>query len=246
MTIMGTQSPFWLDPRDRTYFPDVELAMVEPNGLLAVGGDLSPERLLSAYRHGIFPWYSEGQPILWWSPNPRAVLYLDQIRISQSLRKAIRRQNYVLRLDTSFAEVVAACATARGPDTGTWITEEMAFAYQQLYKLGYAHSIEVWRDNRLVGGLYGVALGRIFFGESMFSYERDASKIALVALVKHLAGYDFTFIDCQVASAHLSSLGATNVPRKQFAQDVAYYSAKEQDAAVWFNFITREKLMSML
>lgn len=246
MTHMRSQAPFWLDPKDRIRFPDVELAMTEPNGLLAVGGDLSIERLLTAYRSGIFPWYSNGQPILWWSPNPRAVLYLDKLKISRSLKKTLRKDNYELRLDSAFMQVIDACASARGPATGTWITEEMAYAYQRLHEQGYAHSIEVWRDHRLVGGLYGVSLGKVFFGESMFSRERDASKIALTALVKHLQKFEFAFIDCQVASAHLSSLGACNIPRQRFIHELAIVCDQQPAPAVWTEFISRHELVTML
>lgn len=245
MTMMGAQAPFWLDPKDRTGFPDVELAMTEPNGLLAVGGDLSTERLLTAYQAGIFPWYSEGQPILWWSPNPRAILYLDQIYISRSLKKTIRKNDYALKLDTAFAQVIEACATARGATTGTWITEEMACAYQRLHHEGHAHSIEVWREQHLVGGLYGIAIGKVFFGESMFSRERDTSKIALAALVKHLDKHNFGFIDCQVASAHLSSLGAVSIPRKEFVEQVARFSRQQAAQNAWTGFIGRKELLDL-
>jgi leucyl/phenylalanyl-tRNA--protein transferase len=246
MTIMGAQAPFWLDPRERNSFPDVELAMTEPNGLLAVGGDLSTERLLTAYQAGIFPWYSDGQPILWWSPNPRAVLYLDQLYISRSLNKSLRKNDYVLKNDTAFDQVIEACATARGPTTGTWITAEMAFAYQRLHQEGHAHSIEVWRGRHLVGGLYGIAIGKVFFGESMFSRERDTSKIALAALVKHLGKHNFGFIDCQVASGHLSSLGAVDIPRKDFVEKVAVFSRQQNSQDVWSGFISRNELLDLL
>ncbi|QKT02361.1 leucyl/phenylalanyl-tRNA--protein transferase [Ectothiorhodospiraceae bacterium 2226] len=208
----------WLDPHHDAAFPDVSYALREPDGLLALGGDLHPERLLRAYRQGIFPWYSAGQPIMWWSPDPRAVLLPGELRVSRSLRKALRRGDYRVTLDTAFEQVVQACAAPRGDGLGTWITAEMAAAYARLHALGYAHSIEVWRDEELIGGLYGVALGRVFFGESMFSRARDGSKIALVYLVRQLARWGFELIDCQVRSEHLDSLGARCIPREAFAK----------------------------
>ena len=193
-------------------FPEVECALQHPNGLLAVGGDLSSERLLHAYRQGIFPWFSEGQPILWWAPDPRAVLLPGGIRISRSLRKTLRQDCFTLSADAAFAEVIRQCAAPRDAGDGTWITPHMIDAYRRLHALGHARSIEVWQDTNLVGGLYGVALGRVFFGESMFSRARDASKTALVALTR--LGY--RLIDCQLPNAHLMSLGAQNVPRRWF------------------------------
>jgi len=194
-----------------------------PEGLLAVGGDLSSERLLAAYRLGIFPWYSTGQPILWWSPDPRAVLYPEQLKISRSLRRTLRSNRYRVTLDRHFREVMLACAAPRSQylGGGTWITDEMVTAYCRLHELGLAHSIETWLGNRLTGGLYGVALGGVFFGESMFSRESDASKVALVALVQRLRMWGFALIDCQVPSAHLSSLGAVNIPREQFQRELS-------------------------
>lgn len=202
-------------------FPPVEQAT--PEGLLAIGGDLSSERLLDAYRRGIFPWYSVGQPILWWSPDPRAVLYLDRFKISRSLAKRLRRKTYEVTLDTSFGEVVTACAAPRQKDpvAGTWITREMARAYNKLHSIGYAHSVEAWFEGRLVGGLYGLALGRGFFGESMFSNMTDASKVALAALVEHLLRLGFQFVDCQLPSPHILSLGAVEVPRSRFLRELA-------------------------
>lgn len=197
-------------------FPPVEQAT--PEGLLAIGGDLSSERLLEAYRRGIFPWYSAGQPILWWSPDPRAVLYLDQFRVSRSLKKRLRKNTYTVTLDTRFGEVVDACAAPRqnDPVSGTWITLDMAKAYNRLHDMGYAHSVETWFDGHLVGGLYGLALGRGFFGESMFSSMTDASKVALAALVEHLRGWGYSFVDCQLPSPHILSLGAVEIPRSRF------------------------------
>jgi len=197
-------------------FPDVEYA--GPEGLLAVGGDLDTGRLLAAYRHGIFPWYSEDQPILWGSPDPRAILLPDNLKISRSLRKTFRKNIFRVTLDQRFAQVIQACAnTRRGDtDTGTWITAEMMDAYIKLYETGYAHSVEVWHDDKLVGGLYGLALGKAFFGESMFSHMTDASKTGFCFLVRQLEKWGYQFIDCQVESVHLASLGARPVPRKQF------------------------------
>ena len=197
-------------------FPDVEYA--GPEGLLAVGGDLDTERVLAAYRQGIFPWYSHDQPILWWSPDPRAVLLPGNLKISRSLRKTIRKKIFRVTLDQDFAGVIRACASSRRGDTGTgtWITPEMIDAYINLYKLGYAHSVEVWHDNKLVGGLYGVSLGKAFFGESMFTRMTDASKVGFSFLVRQLEKWRYDFIDCQVESQHLASLGAQPIPRKRF------------------------------
>lgn len=207
--------PYWLEPDSPPEdFPSVEFALIEPNGLLAVGGDLSPERLLAAYRRGIFPWYSEGQPILWWSPAPRAVLFPERIRVSRSLRKVVRRGLFQVSIDTAFREVVAACAAPRDAEGGTWITPRMQEAYVHLHRLGWAHSVECRHEGRLVGGLYGVALGRVFFGESMFSRMNDASKVAL----EYLTRMDYRLIDCQLPSPHLARMGAIELPRGQFLE----------------------------
>jgi leucyl/phenylalanyl-tRNA--protein transferase len=210
----------WLpdNPAHDAPFPPLAVALREPNGLLALGGDLSPERLLAAYRRGIFPWYSEGEPILWWSPDPRMVLFPEELRITRAFAKVLRNRPYEVRLDTAFAQVVAACATTpREGQAGTWITPEMQAAYRRLHELGYAHSVETWVDGRLAGGLYGIALGRAFYGESMFSRQRDASKIALAHLCAHLKRRGFGIIDCQMETAHLSSLGARPIPRQEFS-----------------------------
>ncbi len=199
-------------------FPELRAALSEPNGLLAVGGDLAPRRLLEAYRRGIFPWYEKDQPILWWSPDPRSVLYPEQMHVSRSLHKSLHRDSLRIRLDHNFAEVIRACAAPRSKANGTWITREMYQAFNELHALGVAHSVEVWRDDKLVGGLYGIAMGSIFFGESMFSKERDASKIALFHLVEKLKADHFTLIDCQVHSEHLARMGATEIPRAKFIQ----------------------------
>jgi len=206
----------WLS-KESYQFPPTSSAMLEPNGLLAVGGDLSATRLVKAYSMGIFPWFSEMQPILWWSPDPRSVLIPDKLHISRSLRKSIRQGIFKVSADRAFTKVVECCSQPRGGETGTWITAEMKDAYSQLHDTGIAHSIEVWdQQNNLVGGLYGVALGKVFFGESMFSIQTDASKVAVVAMVSHLQRYDFSIIDCQIESAHLNSLGATNISRQHF------------------------------
>ena len=201
-------------------FPPVSRAMREPNGLLAAGGDLRPERLLAAYRRGIFPWYEQGQPILWWSPDPRAVLYPDSLRVSRSLRRTLARGELRTTFDTAFEAVIAGCAAPRPDAVGTWITAEMAAAYTTLHGLGWAHSVETRRGDTLVGGLYGVAIGRVFFGESMFSRVTDASKVALVALAAELRERGFALIDCQVASPHLASLGAVEIPRPEFVRQL--------------------------
>ncbi len=198
-------------------FPPASRALRDPNGLLAAGGDLSPERLLAAYRQGIFPWYSAGEPILWWSPDPRMVLFPDAMRITRSLAKTLKNADYEVRLDTAFAQVVAACAaTPRPGQSGTWITAEMQAAYARLHALGHAHSVEVWRAGRLIGGLYGVTVGRVFCGESMFSHATDASKIALAHLCRYLAARGYGIIDCQMETAHLASLGARPLPRADY------------------------------
>ncbi|MDX5363008.1 MAG: leucyl/phenylalanyl-tRNA--protein transferase [Pseudazoarcus pumilus] len=206
----------WLDGVPA--FPPLEAALDDPPGLLAAGGELSPAWLLAAYRRGIFPWYSEGQPILWWSPDPRLILTPSAIRISRSLGKVLRRGRFEIRLDTAFAEVVAACAGPRRGASGTWITPEMQQAYVRMHELGYAHSVEAWDEGRLVGGLYGMALGRAFFGESMFSRATDASKACLAHLARHLESLKFAVIDCQMTTAHLVSLGAHEVPRAEFCR----------------------------
>jgi leucyl/phenylalanyl-tRNA--protein transferase len=206
----------WLSPEP--VFPPVEQALTDPNGLLAAGGDLSPERILAAYRRGIFPWYSAGEPILWWSPDPRMVLFPAEFKISRSLAKTLRNKDYQIRLDTAFAQVMAACAAVpRLGQHGTWITVEMQSAYARLHELGYAHSVEVWTENSLVGGLYGLALGRAFYGESMFSRRTGASKIALAHLCHHLQSQGFGIIDCQMETTHLASLGARLIARSNFS-----------------------------
>lgn len=197
-------------------FPNPELALEEPNGLLAIGGDLSAPRLLEAYNKGIFPWFTEDSPILWWSPNPRAVLFLDQLKISRSLKKILQKNLFEISFNRAFEQVIKACAEPRKHEDSTWITEEMIEAYIELHRAGIAHSVEVWQHQKLVGGLYGVTIGGVFCGESMFSRVSNASKIALVYLVEHLQQRNFSLIDCQIMNPHLASLGAINIPRKQF------------------------------
>jgi leucyl/phenylalanyl-tRNA--protein transferase len=205
----------WLRPTDP--FPPLERALSDPDGLLAAGGTLDAPRLIDAYRRGIFPWSSEGQPLLWWSPDPRMVLFTDEFRMSRSLRKRVREGRFEIRVDSAFDDVMAACAEPRDGQAGTWITAAMRRAYGELHRRGYAHSVEAWREGRLVGGLYGVALGRVFFGESMFARETDASKVALARLVALLREQGVPMIDCQQDTAHLASLGARPIPRAEFA-----------------------------
>lgn len=209
----------WLE--DNGYrFPPVEQALTEPDGLLAAGGSLQPDILLDAYRHGIFPWYSEGQPILWWSPDPRCVLFPEKLKISRSLRKTLNKGLFGITENTAFREVMQACAGPRRRETGTWITADMLNAYCRMHELGHAHSIECWRDGHLVGGLYGMRIGQMFFGESMFSRETDASKAALAHLCRHVQP---RLIDVQVYSAHMASLGAELIPRARFIRYVEDY-----------------------
>ncbi len=202
-------------------FPEVARALRDPNGLLAAGADLRVPRLLDAYRRGIFPWYSGDPPILWWSPDPRMVLFTGEFRISRSLHKSLRKRHFEIRTDHALERVIDACAAPRAHQDGTWIDQDMKAAYLELFRQGYAHSVECWRDDELVGGLYGVAIGRMFFGESMFMREADASKVALAALVRQLIEWDFPLIDCQMETAHLASLGARRLSREDFIRRVA-------------------------
>ena len=215
-----TLQPIWITedaPLDA--FPDVSFAMIQPNGLLAVGGDLSPDRLLHAYRRGIFPWFSDAQPILWWAPDPRAVLLPEAIKISRSLRKTLRREVFQVTFDRAFPRVIEACAAPRSRQNDTWITTPMVAAYCELHARGVAHSVECWQDGALAGGLYGVAIGKIFFGESMFSHVSDASKVALASLCR--SGYEL--IDCQLPSEHLKRMGAIDIPRREFMDKLAHW-----------------------
>jgi leucyl/phenylalanyl-tRNA--protein transferase len=208
-------------------FPPVERALEDPAGLLAAGGCLSPEWLIEAYRHGIFPWYSQGEPILWWSPDQRMVLFPDEIRISRSLAKRLRRGDAQVRCDSAFTEVISACAAPRAGATGTWITAEILEAYQRLFALGWAHSVETWVEGELVGGLYGIAIGKVFYGESMFSRANDTSKIALAHLAKDLARQGFAVMDCQMRTAHLASMGAREIDRAEFKALLAAHASGE-------------------
>lgn len=224
---------YWVaDQRLAPEFPPTSRALEDPQGLLAVGGDLSPERLLDAYSRGIFPWYSDGQPLLWWSPTPRAVLAPGDVRVPRSLRKRVRNGGFELSFDRDFDGVIEGCRAPRDDDAGTWITDDMRAAYSTLHAGGYAHSIECWSEDRLVGGLYGVAIGRLFCGESMFSRARDASKVAFVHLCRLLESWDYALIDCQLPTAHLRTLGAREVDRDEFeAQlDFAVECAPRADA----------------
>ncbi|MBI2792913.1 MAG: leucyl/phenylalanyl-tRNA--protein transferase [Gammaproteobacteria bacterium] len=232
---MSLQIPFYLTA-DEDYFPNPNLALSEPNGLLAIGGDLSPKRLLAAYRQGIFPWY-DNEPILWWSPHPRTVLFLNDIHLSASLKKTIRRHDFEIKLDENFPQVIKECATPQirqgKMQEETWITPKMQQAYIQLHQLGYAHSLEVYAQDTLIGGIYGIALGKLFFGESMFSKKPSASKIALVYLARQLQSWGYEFIDCQLWSPHLGSMGAITLPRPLFLEKVMQNNQYETTAEKW-------------
>jgi leucyl/phenylalanyl-tRNA--protein transferase len=208
----------WLEPHEP--FPPVEQALREPNGLLAAGGDLSTGRLLDAYARGIFPWFNGDDPLLWWSPDPRMVLVVGELHLSRSLRRTMRSGEFHVTMDTAFGEVMAGCAEPRSGQDGTWITPEMIEAYTRLAALGHAHSVEAWTGGVLAGGLYGVAIGKMFFGESMFARRSDASKVAFASLVRQFQRWDFELIDCQMATGHLASLGAREIPRSEFLAHV--------------------------
>jgi leucyl/phenylalanyl-tRNA---protein transferase len=214
----------WLDPKILA-FPNTSTALASPNGLLAAGGQLSPEWLLEAYSQGIFPWFSDDEPILWWSPSPRTIIYIDQLHVSRSLQKAIRRSSFSISFDQAFTDVMIACAQPRANQDGdgTWISDDIIDAYSELHRLGHAHSIEVWEGDELVGGLYGIAIGRMFFGESMFSRRTNSSKIALFHLVEQLKQWHYIAIDCQVHNNHLASLGAVEIPRKTLEELLQQY-----------------------
>ncbi len=223
-----------LDPNNPEQdFPWVSKALREPDGLLAVGGCLSPNRLLNAYRHGIFPWYNPGEPILWWSPDPRLVLFPDQLVISRSLSKTLRKNRFSVTFDQAFDEVIAACAYPRKDAAGTWITPEIDAAYQQLHQAGFAHSVETWLGDELVGGLYGIALGQVFFGESMFHTQTDASKVAFATLVKQLKSWDYQLIDCQIHTRHLESFGAQEIDRNYFTKLLDRYCDAFVEPHAW-------------
>lgn len=221
----------WLESGDA--FPPLSRALRDPNGLLAAGGDLTPQRLVEAYSRGIFPWFNPGEPILWWSPDPRMVLFPGELRVSRSLNKTLKKRDYDIRVDTAFAAVMEGCAEPRSGRHGTWITSSMIAAYLNLHRMGLAHSVETWRHGELIGGLYGVALGRMFYGESMFSRASDASKIAFVHLVRQLERWGFGLIDCQMKTAHLASLGAREIPRKAFVQRLAELIESSDEPGHW-------------
>jgi leucyl/phenylalanyl-tRNA--protein transferase len=221
----------WLGRGDP--FPAPERALRNPNGLLAAGGDLSLERLLAAYRRGVFPWFSGDEPILWWSPDPRMVLYCAELKVSRSLAKSTRNKGFEVRIDTAFARVLEGCAGPRADGAGTWLGQDMRQAYARLHRAGYAHSFETWRGAELVGGLYGVALGRMFFGESMYSRQADASKVALVALVGELRERGFPLIDCQVRTPLLAALGAREIPRRSFLRELAALVHYDEPPGKW-------------
>jgi len=225
---------YLLDPKDpQAPFPDAETAEREPDGLLAVGGDLSATRLVNAYRCGIFPWFGEGDPILWWSPDPRTALFPERLRVSRSLRKTLRKGVFRATADRDFDAVILACAQPRTVDKGTWLVPEMIAAYQRLHRQGLAHSIEVWRDGALAGGLYGVAIGRVFFGESMFTRVTDASKVALVHLCQRLMERGFRLIDCQVLTAHLVRMGAVQIRRADFIHMLDHWCRRSDWHGSW-------------
>jgi leucyl/phenylalanyl-tRNA---protein transferase len=214
-------------------FPPVDRALDDPNGLLAVGGGLGVARLVAAYARGIFPWFNEGDPVLWWCPDPRMVLPTDAVHVSRSLRRRFRRGDFTITMDRAFAQVVDACAGPRRHESGTWLVPAMKRAYTRLFAAGLAHSIEVWMDGALAGGLYGVALGRMFYGESMFSSRTDGSKLAIVALAAQLARWDYPLIDCQMRTDHLASLGALEIPRRQFVGRVEALVQRDGQPPPW-------------
>lgn len=221
----------WLGAHDP--FPPVEHARAEPNGLLAAGADLAVARLVTAYRNGIFPWYSEGQPVLWWSPDPRMVLFPHEFKLSRSLSKRIARRDYEVRADSAFDAVIRCCAAPRPSQEGTWITEDMIVAYNALHRAGHAHCVETWIGGTLAGGLYGVAIGRMFYGESMFTDVSDASKIALAHLVRQLERWSFEMIDCQMTTSHLARFGACEIPRIEFMRKLSTLVNYPDTASKW-------------
>jgi leucyl/phenylalanyl-tRNA--protein transferase len=221
----------WLTDNDD--FPPVEQALTEPNGLLAAGDSIPSSRLLAAYRRGIFPWYSDQQPVLWWSPDPRMVLFPSEFRMPRSLAKRLRRRDYEIRVDTAFTEVMRGCAMPRSDEAGTWITLDIIAAYSELHRLGHAHSVETWIDGELAGGLYGVSLGRAFYGESMFARVSDASKIAFAHLVHQLARWQFGMIDCQMNTAHLARFGAREISRAEFSRKLTELVNYPRPAVSW-------------
>jgi leucyl/phenylalanyl-tRNA--protein transferase len=229
-----------LDADPRSPFPPTVEALEIPNGLLAWGGDLHPERLLSAYSAGIFPWYTEGQPLLWWSPAPRCVIYPADIYVSKRSCRRYNSGRYTLTADTDFAAVIQACAESRSDETGTWITQQMLAAFVELHSLGYAHSIEAWRDGQLAGGIYGLAIGSVFFGESMFTRQSDAGKIAQISLCRQLERWSFEMLDCQVSNPHLLRMGAVEISRRQFENLLAGGISKPCITGPWTDLFNPE------
>lgn len=228
LTVLDTNNP-------EQEFPALNKALSVPDGLLAIGGCLSKKRLLNAYRHGVFPWFNPDDPILWWSPDPRLVLFPQKLIISRSLKKTLRKNIFSVTFDQAFDDVINACAEPRQQSTGTWITSEMNHAYRELHQLGMAHSVEAWHDGKLVGGLYGVAIGQVFFGESMFHTQTDASKVAFIYLVEQLKNWDYQMIDCQVHTSHLASLGAEEIKRNVFKKLLNQYCDTTAHPAAWQN-----------
>lgn len=228
LTVLDTNNP-------EQEFPALNKALSVPDGLLAIGGCLSKKRLLNAYRHGVFPWFNPDDPILWWSPDPRLVLFPQKLIISRSLKKTLRKNVFSVTFDQAFDDVINACAEPRQQSTGTWITSEMNHAYRELHQLGMAHSVEAWHDGKLVGGLYGVAIGQVFFGESMFHTQTDASKVAFIYLVEQLKNWDYQMIDCQVHTSHLASLGAEEIKRNVFKKLLNQYCDTTAHPAAWQN-----------
>jgi leucyl/phenylalanyl-tRNA--protein transferase len=229
---------FWIaaNKYDHT-FPPISEALTDPDGLLAAGGDLNLERLLDAYRHGIFPWFDHTQPVLWWSPDPRTILYPGLVHVSRSLKKTLKKMenknHFTITFNQAFSEVIAECSEPRGDDRGTWLTPEMIDAYINLHRNNHAHSIECWQDDRLVGGLYGVSVGRVFFGESMFSRVTDASKVCLVKLSDYLKEWNYDLIDCQIESEHLGRMGAEQITRENFAHQLDQSCQKSPAEQAW-------------
>ncbi len=226
LTVLDSQNP-------NQEFPDTGNALTIPDGLLAVGGCLSPVRLLNAYRKGIFPWNSPNEPILWWSPDPRLVLFPEKLAVSRSLEKTLRKKRFVTTIDRAFGQVVGACAMPRKNDNGTWISTDIYDAYVELHRAGYAHSAETWLDGELVGGLYGITIGRVFFGESMFHRVTDASKVAFVELVRRLEKWGYQMVDCQVSTSHLKTLGAENIPREDFLTLLTKLCNEAPESSAW-------------
>ena len=218
---------------NKALFPDVNKALDDPDGLLAMGGDLSPQRVINAYRNGIFPWFSDGEPILWWSPSKRAVIKPNFCHISKSMKRLLKKNNFTVTINSAFSEVINMCAQPRESQAETWITDSMIDAYIKLHQQGFAHSVEVWQEHKLVGGLYGICIGTLFCGESMFSKVSNSSKVAFIALNQHLSRFQGSLIDCQMQTAHLNSLGVEELPREQFITYLQQYRDQKIDKGCW-------------